>query len=115
MWLKLAMGATIAALASSLCFAQGDALRGTISSCSTDTGPPDCPATYQAVRAEDCLGPQGNRSCLIRLAKEAAAANDCKRAYQLVYACSCSPAQTSARDTIKTAGPDGVCKFLKAS
>jgi hypothetical protein len=112
MWLKLATGAAIAALGSTLCFAQGDAAQAAISSCATDTGPAECPATYQAVRATDCFGANGNASCLIRMAKDAAA-NDCNRAYQLVYACSCNQAQESARNAIKAAGPTGVCKILK--
>ena len=114
MWLKLAMGATIAALGSSLCFAQGDAVQAAISACAADNGRPECPATYQAVRAEDCLGGNGTASCLIRMAKDAAA-TDCNRAYQLVYACSCNREQQSARDAIRAAGPAGVCKVLKGS
>ena len=114
MWLKLATGAAIAALGSSLCFAQGDAVQAAISACAADTGRASCPATYQAVRAEDCLGGNGNAACLIRMAKEAAA-TDCNRAYQLVYACSCNQEQQSAREAIKAAGPSGVCKALKGS
>ena len=116
MWLKLAMAAALAAVSTSYCFAQGaDALQAPIAACAQDTGPADCPATYQAVRASDCLGTNGNRACLIRMAKEAAAANDCNRAYQLVYACQCNTAQESARSVIKAAGPTGVCKYLKGS
>ena len=114
MWVKLAMGAAIAALGSSLCFAQGDAVQAAITACSTDNARASCPATYQAVRAEDCLGGNGNASCLIRMAKEAAA-TDCNRAYQLVYACSCNPEQQATREAIKAAGPAGVCKALKGS
>ena len=113
MWLKLVVAATIAATSSTYSFAQGaEELSTHISWCAQDTGPADCPATYQALRASDCLRVNGNRACLIRMAKEAAAANDCGRAYQLVYACECNPRQESARNSIKAAGQDAVCKYL---
>jgi hypothetical protein len=117
MWTKLVV-AGMMAMGSAVCFAQG--AQGTqdvqtlISACAKDTGPADCPVTYQALRASDCLRTDSNRACLIRLAKEAATANDCGRAYQLVYACQCSPHQETARDSIKAAGQDAVCKYLRA-
>jgi hypothetical protein len=101
------------AVASSCAFAQGDALPGVIGACAQDTGPADCPATYQALRASDCIGAAGNRACLIRMAREAAAANDCSRAYQLAYACQCNQYQEAGRTSLKTAGPDAVCKALR--
>ena len=103
------------AIGSSGAFAQGDSLPAVLGACAQDTGPADCPATYQALRASDCIGPNGNRACLIRLAKEAAAANDCARAYQLAYACQCNASQGAGRASLKTAGSDAVCKALKGS
>jgi hypothetical protein len=115
MWKTFVATAAFAVMGASPCFAQGaDALQAPIAACSTDTGPADCPATYQAIRATDCLGAAGNRACLIRMAKEAAAANDCNQAYKLVYACQCNAYQEPARNVIKAAGPAGVCKFLKS-
>jgi len=87
-------------------------LRAQIAACAQDDGPARCPATYQAVRASDCIA-AGNASCLARKATEAAAANDCERAYQLVYACQCGSGYEAARDAVKAAGPAGVCKVLK--
>ena len=94
-----------------------DDLSSLISSCSKDTGPPDCRVTYQTVGAGDCLLPQeeGNRACLIRMASQAAAANDCNRAYRLVYACQCEASQEAGRTAIKAAGPTGVCSALKSA
>jgi hypothetical protein len=89
-------------------------LRAQIAACAQDTGPARCPATYQAVRASDCIA-AGNASCLAQKATEAAAANDCDRAYQLVYACQCGSGYEAARDAVKAAGPAGVCKALKGS
>jgi len=89
-------------------------VRAQIASCAQDTGPARCPATYQAVRASDCIA-AGNASCLARKANEAAAANDCDRAYQLVYACQCGSGYEAARDAVKAAGPAGVCRALKAN
>ena len=87
-------------------------LRAQIAACAQDTGPARCPATYQAVRASDCIA-AGNASCLAQKATEAAAANDCDRAYQLVYACQCGSGYEAARDAVKAAGPAGVCRALK--
>jgi hypothetical protein len=87
-------------------------LRAQIASCAQDTGPARCPATYQAVQASDCMA-AGNASCLARKANEAAAANDCDRAYQLVYACQCGSGYEAGREAVKAAGPAGVCKALK--
>jgi hypothetical protein len=42
--------------------AQTDSVPAVIGSCAQDTGPADCPATYQAVRASDCIGAAGNRA-----------------------------------------------------
>jgi hypothetical protein len=91
-----------------------DDVSGLIASCAKDTGPPDCPVTYQTVGAGDCLLPQpeGNRACLIRMASQAAAANDCNKAYRLVYACQCQ-SDDAALTAIKSAGPAGVCSVLK--
>ena len=114
MWKRLAMAALLA-LGSSSAFAQGDALSTVIGSCAQDTGPADCPATYQALRASDCIGANGNRACLIRMAREAAAANNCGRAYQLAYACQCNASQDAGRTSLKTAGPDAVCKALRGT
>ena len=115
MWLRLVASAIVATAASSLCYAQGaDDLRSSISWCAQDTGAPDCPVTYQTLRANKCLDSNENRSCLIRLAKEAAAANNCARAYQLVYACQCNASQEAARNAITAAGPDAVCKYLRS-
>jgi hypothetical protein len=103
-------------VASACAFAQGaDNLQAPVAACAQDTGPADCPVTYQTIRAGDCLGPGGNRACLIRMAKEAATANDCNRAYQLVYACQCNTSQDAGRSAIKAAGPAGVCKYLRGS
>ena len=114
MWRALVAAATMAVISAPLCLAQtAPDIKAHITACSQDTGPADCPATYQAVRASDCLGVNGNRACLIRMAREAAANNDCGRAYQLVYACQCNAWQTPARDAIKAAGPDAVCKHLR--
>jgi hypothetical protein len=118
MRLTVAAALIMAFLGTPLAFAQGAApapdLKGQIGWCAQETGPAQCPATYQAVRASDCLG-SGNRSCLVRKATEAAAANDCDRAYQLVYACQCGSGQEAGRDVIRSAGPAGVCKVLKGS
>ena len=80
--------------------------------CAQDRGPADCPVTYQTLRADECLSSHDNRACLIRMAKQAATAGDCNRAYTLVYACQCNKSQEAARDAIKTAGPAAVCKYL---
>jgi len=112
MW-KTWLLAAVAVVGSSCAFAQGDSLPGVIGSCAQDSGPADCPATYQALRASECVGQNGNRACLIRMAREAAAANDCRRAYQLVYACQCNASQDAGRSALKTAGPDAVCKALR--
>jgi hypothetical protein len=110
------VAAALIGLASTYAFAQGaDNLQGSVAACAQDTGPADCPVTYQTIRASDCLGAGGNRACLIRMAKEAAAANDCNRAYQLVYACQCNTSQDAGRSAIKAAGPSGVCKYLRGS
>ena len=114
MWRTFAVAALMA-LGSSYSFAQGDALPSVIGACAQDTGPADCPATYQALRASDCIGANGNRSCLIRMAREAAAANNCSRAYQLAYACQCNAGQEAGRISMKNAGPDAVCKALRGS
>ena len=114
MWRTCAVAA-LAAMMSSYAFAQGDPVSGVIGSCAQDTGPADCPATYQALRASDCLGANGNRSCLIRMAREAAAANNCGRAYQLAYACQCNASQDAGRASLKAAGSDAVCKALRGS
>jgi hypothetical protein len=115
MFRKLAMAAIVAAFTSSYGFAADtDGLAAALTSCAQDTGPAGCPATYQAVKASECLGTSGNRACLIRLAKDAATTNDCDRAYQLAYACQCGGAQQSGRESIKSAGPAGVCKYLRA-
>jgi hypothetical protein len=116
MWQKLAATLIIAAAGSWCSVATGaDNLSSVISACAKDTGPPDCPVTYQTVGAGDCLQPQpeGNRACLIRMASQAAASNDCSKAYRLVYACQCEASQESARTAIKTAGPAGVCSSLR--
>jgi hypothetical protein len=114
---KLAATLVIAA-AGSWCgvSSAADDVSSLISSCAKDTGPPDCPVTYQTVGAGDCLLPQpeGNRACLIRMAAQAAAANDCNKAYRLVYACQCQ-SEDSVLAAIKSAGPSGVCSALKAS
>jgi hypothetical protein len=114
MWKTCAVAA-IAAMMSSYAFAQSDQVSDVIAACAQDTGPADCPATYQALHASDCLGSNGNRSCLIRMAKEAAAANDCARAYQLAYACQCHSWQDAGRASFKAAGADAVCKALRGS
>ena len=114
----VAAALTMGLLGVSLAYAQGTQTTGDLQAqiawCAQDTGPAQCPATYQAVRASDCLG-AGNRSCLVRKASEAAAANDCDRAYPLVYACQCGSGQEAARDMLKTAGSAAVCKALKGS
>ncbi|HSV19921.1 MAG TPA: hypothetical protein VLR71_16020 [Casimicrobiaceae bacterium] len=116
MKLNRLLAAVLISVASAYALAQGaDNLQGPVAACAQDTGPADCPATYQTIRASDCLGPGGNRACLIRMAKEAAAANDCNRAYQLVYACQCNASQEAGRSAIKAAGPSAVCKYLKGS
>jgi hypothetical protein len=110
------VAAVLMSVASAYAFAQGaETLQAPVAACAQDTGPADCPVTYQTIRASDCLGAGGNRACLIRMAKEAAAANDCNRAYQLVYACQCNTSQEAGRSAIKAAGPSGVCKYLKGS
>ena len=111
MWRRLVTAAAIAVTCTSPALAQD--LASTLNTCSQDTGPAGCPTTYQALRATECLGTGGNRACLLRMAKQAAAANDCGRAYQLVYACGCDKYQDATRDTIKAAGQDAVCKALK--
>ncbi len=114
MWLKLAVLAIATATAPSYGFAQGASeMPAQITWCAQDTGAADCPVTYQTLRATECLHNNENRSCLIRLAKEAAAANDCKRAYQLVYACQCDKSQEAARNAIAAAGQSAVCKYLR--
>ena len=114
MW-KTRLVAAMMAVGSSCALAQSDSLPSVIGACASDTGPADCPATYQVLRASDCVGAAGNRACLIRLAKEAAAANDCSRAYQLAYACQCNRDQQAGRTSLKNAGPDAVCKALRGS
>ena len=114
MWRTCAVAA-MAVMMSSYAFAQGGQVSEVIGACAQDTGPADCPATYQALRASSCLGPNGGRSCLIRMAKEAAAANDCVRAYQLAYACQCNSGQDTGRELLKSAGTDSVCKALRGS
>ena len=115
MWLKLVASAIVATAASSLCYAQGAGdLQSSVSWCAQDTGDPGCPVTYQTLRANECLQNNQNRSCLIRLAKEAAAANDCARAYKLVYACQCDASQEAGRNAITTAGQAAVCKYLRS-
>jgi hypothetical protein len=117
MWRKLAVTLAIAAAGFGCGVASAaDDVSGVIASCAKDTGPPGCPVTYQTIGASDCLLPQpdGNRACLIRMAAQAAAANDCGQAYKLVYACQCEASQEAARDAIKSAGPNAVCSALKA-
>ena len=114
MWLRLVASAIVAAAVSSHSFAQpaSNDYTAQIAWCAQDKSPADCPVTYQTLRADDCLSSHDNRSCLIRLAKEAAAAGDCGRAYKLVYACQCNKSQESARGAIAAAGPSAVCKYL---
>ena len=114
MWVKLVAFAIVAAAASSHSVAQpaSNDYTAQIAWCAQDRSPADCPVTYQTLRADDCLSSRDNRSCLIRLAKEAAAAGDCSRAYKLVYACQCNKSQESARGAITAAGPSAVCKYL---
>jgi hypothetical protein len=117
MWQKLSAAMAIALAGS--CFSvvnAADDVSALISSCAKDTGAATCPVTYQTIGAGDCLTPQaeGNRACLIRMASQAAAANDCDRAYRLVYACQCQLSQEEGRTTIKAAGPNGVCSALRA-
>jgi hypothetical protein len=118
MWKKVATVLVLAVGASWGTVAMGaDDVASVISSCAKDTGPADCPVTYQSVGAGDCLNPQaeGNRACLIRMAAQAAAANDCNRAYQLVSACPCHSTEEDARAALKSAGPTGVCSYLKSA
>ncbi|MEO8753089.1 MAG: hypothetical protein ABI624_10450 [Casimicrobiaceae bacterium] len=113
MWRRTCSAVMFAAVGCLAGVASGaDDLQSAIQSCAQDTGPANCPATYQAVRASDCLG-SGNRECLIRKAKEAAGANDCDRAYQLVYACQCGSTQEPGKTLVKAAGAAGVCKYFK--
>ena len=114
MWLKLVGSAIVAAAVSSHSVAQpaSNDYTAQIAWCAQDKGPADCPVTYQTLAAGDCLRSNDNRSCLIRLAKEAAAAGDCGRAYKLVYACQCNKSQESARSALAAAGPNAVCKYL---
>ena len=114
MW-RTCMAVVLMAIGSSCAFAQTDSVPAVIGSCAQDTGPADCPATYQSLRASDCIGSAGNRACLIRMAREAATANDCSRAYQLAYACQCNSYQGAGRSSLKTAGPEAVCKALRGS
>jgi hypothetical protein len=115
MWSRIIACAIIVAAVSSQALAQPASTDFTaqIAWCAQDKGAPDCPVTYQTLRADECLSSNENRSCLIRLAKEAAAAGNCDRAYQLVYACQCNRSQESGRNVIAAAGPSGVCKYLK--
>ena len=112
MKLNRLLAAVLISVASAYALAQG---ADNLQASAQDTVPADWHATYQTIRASDCLGPGGNRACLIRMAKEAAAANDCNRAYQLVYACQCNASQEAGRSAIKAAGPSAVCKYLKGS
>lgn len=111
------LAVTMAIAASSFCGLANaaDDVSTLISSCAKDTRTPSCPVTYQTIGASDCLKSQseGNAACLIRLATEAAAANDCNRAYRLVYACECGSYREDAQNTIKAAGPTGVCTALR--
>jgi hypothetical protein len=54
---------------------------GNLAWCARDSGPPDCPEQYLALQLQRCLGPGGNRSCLIHEARQAAK-NDCSRAFR---------------------------------
>ena len=114
MRLKLMACAIVVAAASSYGYAQtaSNDYTAQIAWCAQDKGPADCPVTYQTLRADECLSSRDNRSCLIRLAKQAAAAGDCNQAYKLVYACQCNKSQESARSVIAAAGPSAVCKHL---
>src|SRR6188472_3574193 len=105
MWLKVLASAIVVSALSQHAYAQPASSDYTaqIAWCAQDRSPADCPVTYQTLRADDCLSSRDNRSCLIRLAKEAAAAGDCSRAYKLVYACQCNKSQESARGAITAA------------
>lgn len=115
MWSRIVASAIIVAAVSSQAFAQPASTDFTaqIAWCAQDKGAPDCPVTYQTLRADECLRSNENRSCLIRLAREAAAAGNCGRAYQLAYACQCNGSQESGRNAITAAGQNAVCKYLK--
>ena len=91
MWVKLVAFAIVAAAASSHSFAQpaSNDYTAQIAWCAQDRSPADCPVTYQTLRADDC-----------------------SRAYKLVYACQCNKSQESARGAITAAGPSAVCKYL---
>jgi len=114
MWLKVLASAIVVSALSQHAYAQPASSDYTaqIAWCAQDRGPADCPVTYQTLRADECLSSHDNRACLIRMAKQAATAGDCNRAYTLVYACQCNKSQEAARDAIKTAGPAAVCKYL---
>jgi hypothetical protein len=117
MWQKIVGSAIVAAAWSCCSYAQpaSNDYTAQIAWCAQDRGLPDCPVTYQTLRADECLSSHDNRSCLIRMAKEAAAAGDCSRAYRLVYACQCNKSQESARAAIATAGQNAVCKYLTSN
>jgi hypothetical protein len=110
-WLKLGLGAMIVTLANAQTLAE---LPEHLSWCSRDTGPPDCPAQYQAIGAGDCLG-NGNRACLYSRAAEAAAANQCGAAFQLVMTCQCHGSGANGRASIQMAGPSGICRYFRGS
>jgi hypothetical protein len=74
--------------------------------CTGDSGPPVCGGQYVAI-APQCLV-AGARSCLMRRARDAAAADDCALAIRLARICQCH--NPVVRDALEEAL---VCNWLR--